>query len=101
MLTTGKRSNILNCLYHHLYRHRFILVDIGNAGRQSDGGVLSNSAFGQALDDGTLSILKPSPLPGTSSPDYPYVIVGDEGFPLKVNLLRPYPERYLPGVIKI
>ena len=29
----------------------FILVDIGNAGRQSDGGVLSNSTFGQALDD--------------------------------------------------
>ena len=28
----------------------------GNAGRHSDGGVLSNSDFGQALDNGLLSI---------------------------------------------
>ena len=63
--------------------YRFILVDIGNAGRHSDGGVLSNSTFGQALDSDLLAIPEPSPLPGTKSPDLPYVIVGDEAFPLK------------------
>ena len=43
---------------------RFILVDIGEAGRHSDGGVLSNSLFGQALEQNTLLIPAPSPLPG-------------------------------------
>ena len=81
------------------YFHRFTLVDIGNTGHQSDGGVFSNSVFGQALDDGTLSFPKPSPLPGTSSPDFPYVIVGDEAFPLKNYLLHPYPGRYLLGML--
>ena len=34
----------------------FTFVDIGNAGRHSDGGVLSNSSFGQAMEAGELSI---------------------------------------------
>jgi hypothetical protein len=81
--------------------YRFTMVDIGNAGRQSDGGVFSNSSFGEAFDRGTLGIPQPSPLPGTTSPNLPYVIVGDEAFPLKENLLRPYPGRYLPGIVII
>ena len=35
-------------------KFRFILVDIGDSGRHSDGGVLSNSDFGQALVNGSL-----------------------------------------------
>ena len=46
---------------------------------------------------GTLPFPRPQPLPGTSGPDLPYVIVGDEAFPLRENLLRPYPGRNLPG----
>ena len=78
--------------------HRFTLVDIGDAGRHSDGGVLSNSAFGQALESGTLSIPDPCPLPGTNQPALPFVIVGDEAFPLKPNILRPYPGKNLRGM---
>ena len=44
--------------------NRFILVDIGEVGRHSDGGVLSNSAFGHALEEGMLSLPAPPPLPG-------------------------------------
>ena len=33
---------------------------------------------------------------GTSLP-VPYAIVGDEAFPLRMNLLRPYPGRNIPG----
>ena len=33
--------------------YHFILVDIGDSGRHSDGGVLTNSEFGQALENGT------------------------------------------------
>ena len=75
--------------------YRFIIVDVGDAGRHSDRGVLSNSSFGQALDDKTLHIPRGRPLPGTSSPMLPYVIVEDEAFPLKENMMRPYPGKNL------
>ena len=91
-------------------------MDIGEVGRHSDGGVLSYSAFGQALEENTLCIPAPAPLPGdkhseflchiftnifsfgTMQPSLPYVIIGDEAFPLRNNLLRPYPGRNLPGM---
>ena len=76
--------------------YRFILVDIGDSGRHSDGGVLSNSEFGKALENGTLSLRSARPLPGTTQPSLPFVIVGDEAFPLKQNMLRPYPGKNLP-----
>ena len=76
--------------------YRFVMVDMGDAGRHSDGGVLSNSEFGKALDGNSLSLPQSRPLPGTLSPTVPYVIVGDEAFPLKQNIMRPYPGRNLP-----
>ena len=75
--------------------YRFIVVDVGDACHHSNGGVLSNSSFGQALDDKTLHISRGRPLPGTSSPMLPYVIVGDEAFPFKENMMRPYPGKNL------
>eukprot|EP00731_Ephydatia_muelleri_P029865 Em0021g388a len=78
------------------YPVRFIIFEIGDAGRQSDAGVLSNSEFGQALENDTLTIPNPTPLAGVPESDYTFVIVGDEGFPLKKNMLRPYSGKYLP-----
>ena len=74
--------------------YRFTLVDIGNTGRHSDGGVFSNSSFGQAIESSSLAIPPPRALPGTST-EAPFVFVGDEAFPLRKDLLRPYPGRYL------
>ena len=76
--------------------YRFLMVDIGDAGRRSDGGVLSNSAFGRALEGNSLSFPPSGPLPGMPSSQVPYVIVGDEAFPLKQHIMRPYPGRNLP-----
>ena len=73
----------------------FTLVDIGDAGRHSDGGVFSNSAFGQAMDEGKLSIPCTDEVSGIASP-IPYFFVGDAAFPLKTYMLRPYPGRNLP-----
>ncbi len=36
--------------------YKFVLVDIGAYGRNSDGGVLAHSAFGKALSEGRLGI---------------------------------------------
>ena len=72
------------------------MVDVGAAGRHSDGGVLSSSRFGQSLDNNSLSLPPSKPLPGTLSLYVPHVFVGDEAFPLKQNMMRPYPRRNLP-----
>ena len=75
--------------------YRFIMIDVGYAGRHSDGGVLSNSNFGRALQDNSLPLPPDRPLPGTSSPAVPYVFVGDKAFPLRQNMMRPFPGKHL------
>ena len=77
-------------------QYRFVLVDVGDSGRHSDGGVLANSDFGKALLDDDIPFPDDQALPGTTQPLLPHVIVGDEAFPLRKNLLRPYPGRNLP-----
>lgn len=70
--------------------YRFIAVDVGAYGKNSDGGIYSSSTFGKALERNTLNIPCDKPLPGTNHA-MPHVFVGDEAFPLKTYLLRPYP----------
>ena len=72
---------------------RFLSVDVGEAGRHSDGGVFSSSEFGHALLNNKLPLLQPEDLPSISQ--FPFYFVGDKVFPLKTNLLRPYPGRNL------
>lgn len=74
--------------------YRFILADIGCEGRRSDGGVFGQSAFGQALQDGTLVLPAASEFGGLGV-TLPYCMVGDEAFPLRTYLMRPYPGRGL------
>jgi hypothetical protein len=62
--------------------YKFILIDVGAYGRNSDGGIFANSCFGKLLANGVLNIPQPSHLPTYQVDDaVPYVIVGDEGFP--------------------
>ena len=60
----------------------------------SDGGVLANSSFGSAMEVNTLGLPQPQPLPGVHI-KAPFVFVGDAAFPLRPNMLRPYPGKYL------
>jgi len=68
---------------------KFILIDIGATGRQSDGGIWSRSAMGRAFLNGDLNI--PFPEHVTEGPILPYVLVGDEAFQLTNFMMRPYP----------
>ncbi|GFQ89177.1 DDE Tnp4 domain-containing protein [Trichonephila clavata] len=70
--------------------YKFVLVDIGAEGHNSDGGVFKNSIFGQSLEKGTLDLPCPVEIPGTTKM-LPFLFIGDEAFPLKSNLMRPYP----------
>ena len=70
---------------------------VGGYGRSSDGGILANSAFGQALRSGTLHLPADLPLPGAEErgPQL-HIFVADETFPLRRNMMRPFPGRLLP-----
>jgi hypothetical protein len=73
----------------------FTMIDVGDYGRHSDGGVFSHSGFGRALEQNKLSLPSPENIPGTSY-NLPYVFVGDAAFPLRSNMMRLYPDRFLP-----
>ncbi|XP_031345851.1 protein ANTAGONIST OF LIKE HETEROCHROMATIN PROTEIN 1-like isoform X1 [Photinus pyralis] len=71
--------------------YMFTYVDIGAYGSQSDGGVLNQSQFGQKLSTNSLNLPSPKLLPVSSNGlQIPHFFVGDEAFPLRSNLMRPY-----------
>lgn len=72
----------------------FTAVDIGAFGGQSDGGVLSASSFGKKILDKTIN-LPPDEYLTNSNVKCPYFFVGDAAFPLRTNIMRPYPGRLL------
>lgn len=78
----------------------FTTIDVGEAGRNSDGAVFRSSALGKLLDKDELHIPKPRPMPNDQD-DFPFYFVGDEAFPLKKNLMRPYPQRILDNEKRI
>jgi hypothetical protein len=71
-----------------------LVVDIGLHRRNSDGGIFTHSKLGKHLE-AHLRIPEDKQLPGTCLA--PHVIVGDEAFPLKTYLMRPYPESQSKG----
>ncbi|XDV25635.1 hypothetical protein PO909_029521 [Leuciscus waleckii] len=71
--------------------YRFLAIDVGSYGGNSDGGIFADSALGRALQRGTLNVPPPLELP--SAPEFGkvnHVIVADEAFSMKPYLLRPY-----------
>lgn len=75
-------------------QYRFIYIDVGAYGRESDGGIFSESNFGRRMNSNTLNLPEKAYIPGTDV-ESPFVFVGDEAFPLKPNLMRPYPGNYI------
>lgn len=76
--------------------YRFVFVDIGQPGGLSDGGIWEATEIGRALLNEQVNLPEPRRLPGDENGDpMPFVFVGDEAFPLKPYLMRPYPGRQL------
>ena len=72
-------------------RYCFILFDVGQYGSNNDAGVLANSSIGKKIEAGEINIPSLRDLEGCSLDPLPYYLVGDEIFPLKTCLRRPYP----------
>jgi len=79
--------------------YNFLYADVGCQGRISDGGVFRNTSLFKKLEKNDLGIPNPNNLPGRNK-HVPYVFVADDAFPLKNNLLKPYPGSHEKGSLK-
>ncbi|XP_051156182.1 uncharacterized protein LOC127278490 [Leptopilina boulardi] len=87
-----KHHHSLNLLAVCDADYKFIAIDVGGRGRESDGGVLRKSNLGEMIFEGSLNLPPPSEIfPG--GPVVPYYCVADEAFPLHPNIMRPFPGR--------
>lgn len=80
--------------------YKFLLVDIGDNGRHSDGGVFSVSKMGKKFARHKMNL----PVPRKIMADgnlLPYILVGDEAFHQCEYLLRPYSKATLDNERRI
>lgn len=72
--------------------YKFLCVDIGAYGKNSDGGIFERSAMGHKFEAETFNVPKKKPLSENRNPT-PHVLIGDEAFALKPYLMKPFPYR--------
>lgn len=88
----GRFSVLMMALVDAKYQFRY--VSVGAQGRASDAGVFAESDFKQALDRGLLNIPPAKHLPG-SDVQAPFVFLGDDAYPLRTDLMKPYSFRQM------
>lgn len=74
--------------------YKFVYVDIGSFGKDSDSTIFKNSTFWNLLQKNELNIPESCPILNTSI-NADYVFVEDEAFGLSQHVLRPYGGRNL------
>lgn len=78
------------------------MIECVFAGRNSNGGIFRVSAFGRWLESANNNIPTASRLIHDESENvFPYYFVSDNAFPLRCNVMRPYPERNITDKKKI
>lgn len=75
------------------YRYRFVVIDTGSKGRQSDGGVFAHSELGKRLKRNEMDLPPPQFLP--FGPLLPHFLLGDEAFGLTTFMMTPYPGTFV------
>ncbi len=75
-------------------KYKFIWANVGSPGSECDCGVFNESNLEPALREGTLGLPDPTLLPGDNR-DIPYFLVGDDAFPPRKYMVKPYSQRYL------
>lgn len=70
--------------------YKFLYIDVGCEGRISDGGVFNKCSFAAALENEALQLPHQRTLSGREEA-VPYVIVADDAFSLKQNIMKPFP----------
>ena len=70
--------------------YRFVFVNIGAYGKDCDSSLFKETQLWRGIVNNDLPIPKPKPLSESIPGCTPYVFVGDEGFGIHMNLMRPY-----------
>ncbi|KAK7133540.1 hypothetical protein R3I94_015428 [Phoxinus phoxinus] len=70
--------------------YKFIYASVGTQASVSDAGLFAHSDLCKAMDQGLLNFPPSEPLPN-SDVKMPYMFVGDEAYPLRPDLMTPYP----------
>lgn len=73
---------------------KFTVIDVGALGKQSDGGIFMATELYRRLEAKQFNMPPNFTLPGTTI-SVPPVLIGDEAFPLKPYLMRPFPAKNL------
>lgn len=73
--------------------YKFMWAQVGANGSSSDCGIYNHSSLEQCLREGTIGFPDPEPLPHDDT-DIPYFIIGDDAFPLRPYLVKPYAQRF-------
>lgn len=68
---------------------KFIAVDVGAYGKESDNGIFQKSTMGQKIATNRFNIPPPKHLPGTTVV-LPHFLIGDEAFALSCYMMKPY-----------
>ena len=74
--------------------YKFMWADVGANGSSSDCGVYNRSELEPALREGHINLPDPSPLPHDDQ-NTPYFMLGDDAFPLRPYMMKPFSHRYL------
>lgn len=91
-------SVVLMALVDANYAFRY--VHVGAQGRISDAGVFSQCRLAEALERNELGLPAPSCIPGSNIVT-PYMVVADDAFPLRHNIMKPFPRRNLSKMERI
>ena len=80
--------------------YKFIWVDIGANGSASDDAIFNHSDMKGVIENGTIGFSAADPLPNDDR-SMPYFIFGDDAFPLRTWLMKPFSRRNLSDAERI
>lgn len=80
--------------------YKFSWVDVGANGCASDATIFNHSELKETFENGSIGLPAADPLPHDDQP-MPYFIVGDDAFPLRTWLMKPYSRRNLTDAERI
>ena len=72
--------------------YKFIWIDVGANGSASDAQIFNSSELKECIENRQIGLPADAPIPNDDK-DIPYFIIGDDAFPLRTWLMKPFSRR--------